>query len=305
MVIRRIERILYAVDDVSESARFFADLGLSPRHVAADGAEFATQTGQVVRLRLTTDPAVPPGLEPGPTLREVVWGTDDQRALDRLADDLRRDREVTVDGNGDVHTTDETGYGLGFTVAAPVEAPRAGEASNTYGHVARWNRPLSAPGLVRPMRICHLALNIPKAGRERAVAFYTGRLNFRIVDDVLPLGPFMQCEGEDDHHNLLLCHRPDRPGVNHVSFEVADLEEVVLGGNQMVDRGWREARRLGRHTLGSNFYRFFHAPCGGRIEYVADMDRIDADYRSRRFETAPPHHLWQLKTNAELALEGQ
>jgi hypothetical protein len=113
------------------------------------------------------------------------------------------------------------------------------------------------------------------------------------------MGTFMQCEGDDDQHNLLLCHRPDRAGPGHTAYEVRDFDEVIVGGNQMIERGWREARRLGRHTVGSNVFRFVHAPCGGHVEYVADMDRVDSSYETRVHEETPPHHLWALQTNRE------
>ncbi|MGH1553606.1 hypothetical protein ACRAWF_21280 [Streptomyces sp. L7] len=29
------------------------------------------------------------------------------------------------------------------------------------------------------------------------------------------MGVFMQAPGDDDQHTMLLCHRPDRAGVNH------------------------------------------------------------------------------------------
>ena len=64
----------------------------------------------------------------------------------------------------------------------------------------------------------------------------------------------------------------------------------------MVARGWKESRRLGRHTIGSNVFRFFQAPCGGRVELAADMDRVDDGYGPNIYEERPPHHLWMLTT---------
>ena len=64
-------------------------------------------------------------------------------------------------------------------------------------------------------------------------------------------------------------------------MEVWDHDEVIEGGNYMTEQGWKEARRLGRHTIGSNVFRFFEAPCGGRIELAADMDRVDKSFKTR------------------------
>lgn len=299
MTILRIERVIYAVDDVPTCARFFEDFGLLPSDQSDAKSQLCTQTNQVVELRRSEDQELPAPVESGPTLREVTWGVDDQRSLDLLIDDLRSDRPVRVDENGVAHTLDETGFGLGLAVAAPQDSAPTPAATNAYGNVQRWNTGLAAPVAVRPLRICHVALNIPKSGREKAVDFYLDRLNFRATDRVLQMGTFMQCEGDDDQHNLLLCHRPDRAGINHTSYEVRNFDEVIVGGNQMIEHGWQEARRLGRHTVGSNVFRFFHAPCGGRVEYAADMDRVDASYETRVHETTPPHHLWTLRSNRE------
>lgn len=299
MAILRIERARYGVQDLETCVRFFEDFGLTLRAADRIGAELVTRVGQVVELRREDDPTLPPAVESGSTLRELVWGIDTQQSLDNVIEDLRRDRVVEVDADGVAHTHDETGFGLGLAVADIVEPPVTTDETNRYGAVKRWNVPTSPTDQVFPLRMCHVAWNIPKDGHREAVAFYVDRLGFRITDDVLPMGTFMQCEGDDDQHNLLLCHRPDRAGINHISYEVRNFDEVILGGNQMIERGWREARRLGRHTVGSNVFRFVHALLRGRAEYAADMDRVDETYTTRVHEVTPPHHRWTMLTNKD------
>ena len=142
----------------------------------------------------------------------------------------------------------------------------------------------------------HVTLDIPKAGSKEAIDFYIHRLRFRPIDQVLDTGTFMQCEGDVEHHNLFLCFRPDRAGFNHVAMEVRDFDEVMEGGNYMIEQGWKESRVAGRHTLGSNIYRFVHCPAGGRIELAADMDRMDKSFETRTWEKNPGHHIWSLKS---------
>ncbi|MBW8481208.1 VOC family protein [Actinomadura parmotrematis] len=297
MGIQRIESVLYSVEDLDECVRFFTDLGLAPVERDAARAVLATVTGQTVRLETGEIPGLPPALERIPTIREVVWGVDTPAELDALVARVAADREVRLDADGVHRAADETGFGVGLALAAADDTERAApRPGNTLGHVARWNTAVSPVGRVRPLRMCHVALNIPKAGREEAVAFYIDRLGFVPTDVVKPMGVFMRCPGDADQHNFLLCHRPDRAGVNHVAFEVPGFDDVIEGGNHMIAQGWREARRLGRHTVGSNVFRFVHAPCGGRVEYAADMDRVDGAYGTRVHETAPPHHVWTLRT---------
>ncbi|KHL13403.1 glyoxalase/bleomycin resistance protein/dioxygenase superfamily protein [Mumia flava] len=300
MGIDRIESVTYEVDDLEECVRFFVDFGLALRHRDDERAELSTLVGQTFHLMTAAEPELPAPLEAGPTIREVVWGVDSPESLERLVAAVGTDRTVRWTDDGVAHFADESGFGVGLTVARPVE-PQARDvaADNRWGAVGRWNDSVVSTGQVRPIRMCHVALNIEKAGAQEATDFYLDRLGFRATDIVKPMGTFMQAEGDDDQHNLLLCHRPDRAGANHVSFEVPSFDDVIEGGNHMIERGWREARRLGRHTVGSNVFRFLHAPCGGRVEYAADMDRVDDSYETRVHEETPPHHVWTLRTNRD------
>lgn len=300
MTVMRVERVVYGVPNLDECVQFFGDFGLERLEGAGPEVRFQTLLGQVIELRPADHPGLPPALEDGPTLREVVWGVDTTEALVELATGLAADRETQL-ADGEVHTVDETGFGVGLAVSQPAAADTDQPGANRTGAVTRWNQPLEPPGRVRPLRLCHVALNIPKAGREEAVAFYTDRLGFRPTDRVKDMGVFMRAPGDSDQHTLLLCHRPDRAGVNHTAYEVTSVDEVIVGANEMIDRGWREARHLGRHTVGSNIFRFIHAPCGGRVEFAADMDRVDDSYGPNDHEVTPPHHLWTLKTSREEA----
>ncbi|WP_406327467.1 VOC family protein [Streptomyces sp. NBC_00203] len=299
MGIQRIESVTYSVEDLDECVRFFDDFGLFLVEQTDEHAVFETLTGQTLHLDTEPGPLLPPPLEAGPTLREVVWGVDTSQELERLAAAAGRDRAVQKDAAGVFHTVDETGFGVGLTLARPKPAVFAPRTANALGSVSRWNTALEPITRVHPLRMCHVALNILKEGRKEAVAFYVERLGFRPTDVVEPMGVFMQAPGDEDQHTMLLCHRPDRAGVNHIAYEVPGFDDVIEGGNYMIDHGWREARRLGRHTVGSNVFRFVHAPCGGRVEYAADMDRVDDSYETRVHETTPPHHIWALRTNRD------
>jgi catechol 2,3-dioxygenase-like lactoylglutathione lyase family enzyme len=299
MSIERIESVTYGVDDLAECTRFFVDFGLELVEHGDDRAVLTTQVGQKVVLRPNGAPGLPAAVETTPGIREVVWGVDSQQSLDALVAELRRDRDVTVDAHGVAHSYDETGFGIAFAVTKPVHIGYDPRKYNSSGRVERWNESHGSIPNVKPIRICHVALNIPKEGREKAVGFYVDRLNFRATDIVEPMGVFMQIEGDDDQHNFLLCHRPDRAGTNHTSYEVSGFDDVIEGGNHMIQKGWREARRLGRHTVGSNVFRFIHNPAGGRVEYAADMDRVDDSYGPNVHAETPPHHIWVLETNKD------
>ncbi len=299
MGIVRIEEAHYGVEDLELCIRFFADFGLGAPDQKERTASYRTAAGQLLCLHDRREPELPPAPEPGSTIREVVWGVDRQSDLDVLVAGLGRDREITEDPAGTFHTHDDCGYGIGLRLVRDSAAQLWFREANSTGHERRWNEPLQRLGRARPYRMCHVAYHIPLAGREQSVTFYTERLGFHVTDQLVDMGTFMRAAGDADQHTLLLGHRADRRGINHIAFEVANFDEVVEGGNHMVACGWPESRRLGRHTIGSNVFRFFQAPCGGRVEYAADMDRVDETYGPHVYQQRPPHHMWMLTTNGQ------
>jgi hypothetical protein len=299
MGICRIEELHYGVEDVAECARFFSDFGLVQAESRSATAVFVTAAGQRLHLHPASDAALPPALEDGSTIREIVWGVQTAADLSELGAELGVDREVSEDADGALHTYDHTGFGIGLRVAAPSGGQLSHRGVNATGREGRWNEPLERLGRSHPYRFCHVALFIPTAGWQEAVAFYAERLRFRVSDQLLDMGTFMRAENDSDQHTLLLGHRQDRTAINHVAYEVSNFDEVVEGGNHMVACGWKESRRFGRHTIGSNVFRFFIAPCGGRVELAADMDRVDDSYGPNIYEQRPPHHMWMLTTNGQ------
>jgi catechol 2,3-dioxygenase-like lactoylglutathione lyase family enzyme len=295
MTILRIETITYGVEDVEACTRFYSDVGFEKLDASPSGSLFRTPANQNVEIRRLNDPSLPPPTSPGSGIRETTWGVDSHEGLESIGRELSRDREVSVGADGVLHSRDMTGFGIAFKLADVVPVAEWVREYNYPTHINRVNRGLSVHGRPRPVRLLHVAMDIPKDGHDAANDFYLRRLRFKAVDDSRPVGIFMQCEGDLLHHNLLLVHRTDRASTNHVAFEVRDFDEVIEAGNFMTDRGWKESRRLGRHTLGSNVFRFIQAPCGGRIEFAHDMDRMDKSWKTRVWETAPPHHMWMIK----------
>lgn len=290
MPIQRVESITFGVEDVARGIQYFEDFGLEKLESGATGASFATRTHQIVEVRAASDPGLPPALEKGSTLRYTVWGVDNAAGLEKIGAELARDREVTCDKAGTLNTVDESGIPIGFAVAKP-KVPKIEPHLVNVGDVApRVNTPFPRIERVHPLRLVHVVYHIRKDNRDRAAAFYQERLGFRLSDRSVDAGDFMRCS--QDHHNLLLLHRADRVEYNHIAFEVAGIDEIMIGGLHMQDRGWKALRNPGRHFLGSNYHWFFENPCGGRTEFVADMDRMDENWKPRIWEKHPGDSLW-------------
>jgi len=303
MGIQRVESVVYGVEDMAESKRFFTDFGLTLVSERPEEIVLEAQSGGSIVLRPIDDPTLPASVEEGPGIREIVWGVDTQEALEAIVARVAVDREV-VERDGAHHFFDETGWGTALTIARPKAIEHPIRRYNRTGRVERVNEPQTHIEQVRPFRVCHVALNIPKEGREEAWRFYTERLGFVATDIVEKMGIFLRAPQDEDQHTFLLCHRPDKAGTNHTSYEVAGFDDVIEGVNAMVEKGWRESRRLGRHTIGSNVFRFVQAPCGGRVELAADMDRVDETYGPNYYEDTPPHHIYTLAMNRDQADEG-
>lgn len=290
MPIYRIEELVYGVDDLDRSAKFFLDAGFN----GLTTTTFSTAVNQIVSLKPANDPSLPPATESGPTLRELVWGVETAADIDVLAE--RLGDAAKLDGDT-LRTIDPNGLGIGFRVMDVAETPLHERPANQVMHRNRINERLESYIQPPALRMVHVAYNIEKAKNEEALAFYRDVLNFKEVDKVLDTGTFLQSEADIEHHNFFLCFRPDRVGLNHVALEMWNFDAVMEAGDHMVSQGWKESRRPGRHKLGSNVYRFVHAPSGGRLEFVADMDRMDKTWETRIFEKNPGHNLWMLKSS--------
>ena len=95
MEITNLEKVTFGVDDLAESERFWTDFGLDREPDGGpDCVRFLAKDGSGVELRASDDTALPPAVEPGPTIREATFGVKSQSALDALAGELTRDRDV-------------------------------------------------------------------------------------------------------------------------------------------------------------------------------------------------------------------
>jgi hypothetical protein len=298
MTIMRVEGVTFGVEDLAECTRFLGDMGLTQDSSSPPGGiTFRTPVNQYVRIVPVDSAEVPAPVDSGSTLREIMWGVDDEKSLRAIHSELASDRSVREDPNGTIHAVDPIGFGVAFMLTQPKSSHPIPPSYNYHRHHApRVNDLPSMPTEACPLELVHVAVDIPKSVREAARVFYIDRLRFKPIDDADDIGVFMQAEGDLQHHNWFMCHRTDKAGINHLAFEVPDFDSLILSAEYMIDKGWRESRRLGRHVMGSNVFRFIQSPCGGRIEYAWDMDRMDKSFKTRKYAKRPGHTLWMLKS---------
>jgi catechol 2,3-dioxygenase-like lactoylglutathione lyase family enzyme len=304
MAIVGIERLTYGVDDLEQSTRFFEDFGLVRDPLARDVVTFLLPEGSRVELRSIDDPALPrQSLIQGTGVREIIWGVDTTEALDTLVDGLSP--EVSVARGGDGVARFVTGFGIpmGLRVFAKRPVVNAPDPLNAPGHVRRLNQHRKWRRRALPKVIAHVVFAVP--GFDTAYRFMVDKLNFRVTDSQRGFGMYLRADGTNNHHNFLLLNAdaplPDMDGTlkfHHANFGVEDIDEIMVGANHMVRRGWEASHfGLGRHRIDSALFYYLPCPAGGEAEYGADSDCVDDGWVARDWDQplfAYAHHVHNL-----------
>jgi catechol 2,3-dioxygenase-like lactoylglutathione lyase family enzyme len=93
------------------------------------------------------------------------------------------------------------------------------------------------------------------------------------------LGTFSRADCGDEYvdHHAFFCFKHDHAGLNHLSFEVHDIDDVFLGHEHLQRLGkYEHLWGIGRHLLGSQVYDYWADPWGRGHEHWADSDRLNA-----------------------------
>lgn len=281
MSIVGLERIVYGVEDLALGRRFFADWGLVP-----EGDVFRAADGTAVELRDVGDASLPAAVEPGSTARAIAWGVESDAELDGLAQRVAAVTPARRGGDGSVSFVDPAGFGVSLAATQrrplaateiPVNTPERRTRIDTIG--AFYKRAV-------PRRIGHLVVQVPDlAATER---FYRDVLGFWLSDRYPGRGVFLRSRAAADHHQLFLLQSPDaRAHFHHLAFEVHDVHEVFGGGLAFAERGWQTHIGPGRHVISSCYFWYFNSPCGGSVEYFADMDSLTAAWQPREMPQSP------------------
>lgn len=128
---------------------------------------------------------------------------------------------------------------------------------------------------VAPRRLAHVLLFVTDI--PRTISFYRDALGLRLSDRSGDLIAFMHGIHGSDHHMIAFV-KSDGPGLHHLSWDVASINEIGIGAVQMADKGFISGWGLGRHVLGSNYFHYVRDPWGSYAEYSSDIDYIPVDH---------------------------
>lgn len=281
--------LVFGVDDVPACHEFLTAYGLMAQTYSPQtGGVYHALDGTGLEIRRRDDPSLPTALKTGSMLRLTVLGVTDQAALEEVATELGRDRQVLRLADGTIRCEDDQGFALSFRVTTRQSLAIEGEKVNAPYHPAR---PVNALGVTQdmpavPRTLSHLVLFVPDI--DTAVNFYCNRLGFRITDALTGAGPFLRPQANPDHHTHFFIRTPPyMQGIEHLAFHLGGPTELMLAGSRMIDQGFESFWGPGRHKFGSNWFWYFKSPLGCNVEFDADMDTHDDSWAPREAPMGP------------------
>ena len=173
-------------------------------------------------------------------------------------------------------------YGMEQLPKIPVKRPpvNTGEDKTQRRNALYYRGVDRGPSHVK--RFGHFVVHTPQF--EKTLGWYREMFGLRCSDDVYAdskeniVGSFNRLDRGDDFvdHHAFFCIRSDKAGLNHLSYEAADIDDIMIGHEHLVDKGYEHFWGLGRHSLGSQVYDYWGDPWGRVHEHWADTDVLNA-----------------------------
>jgi catechol 2,3-dioxygenase len=270
--IKTVRSIDLAVDDLDGARSFFTDVWHLDEVVEEGGIIYFRATGphfHVLSLR-----AAHAG---GAGLIRVALQAEDRPSTDRIYEQVSRQGQVTDGAPRPIHGPGG-GYGFGF---------KDPEGRNFAVVCEAADHADCTPRADRPTKISHVNLNC--RDNDATFGFMSTALGFRLSDQTRQFR-FIRCNA--DHHSLVLGFN-DNANLNHIAFEMPDLDSVMRGVGRMRDHGHAAEWGPGRHGPGNNVFAYFCGPGELPLEYTGEMQQVDDSHRVRKPEewTWPPGRL--------------
>ena len=246
------------VVNMEEATRFYTEVwGL--RQVAEDGgARFLRGTGALHHI-LVLRPAA------RPSMVRIVLAAPDRDSVEALHG------AVKVAGAGPAEPPREWrrpggGYGFGF------QDPEGRNFAIVTG-VEDHDEAADEPD--RPRKLGHV--NVNAGDSDASFAFLAEVLGFRLSDETRALR-FLRCNAQ---HSAIVLGFSGGPTLNHVAYEMPDLDSVMRGIGRMRDEGYPVEWGPGRHGPGDNVFAYFCGPEEFPIEYTAETLQVGDDHEPK------------------------
>lgn len=253
LAVHSVDEFVFSVPDLEAARQFYASFGLTCATRTAAGA-----------VRLRPSAALGPHPAGGGTQAAVVAQPghprgDAPRFAERL--DQQGIARITAPAGADdggIWIAGPDGLPLQLR-AAPKSSPSAPAPQTPPQPCANAGRApaRSRAPRVQPLYLSHILLF--SADVARATRFYVDMLGLRVSDTSGDVIAFLHSPHGSDHHLIALA-KSGGLGLHHTSWCVASLDDVGLGMEQMSAAGHGEGWGVGRHVLGSNYFRYVRDP---------------------------------------------
>jgi catechol 2,3-dioxygenase len=253
--IRGVRAVSLSAADLDEAAKFYGGIFALQPVEAGHGARRFRGTGGYHHIL---------ALQSGPrsAILRVVFDVLDRASIDALhgaivAAGCAAGRPADHNEGYGFSCTDPEGRNLAFFADAPDHADTK-----------------DVPD--RPRKIAHVNLNT--GDFDATFGFFTQVLGFRLADENLPL-TFLRANSSD--HSSIVLARADAPTLNHVAFEMPDLDSLMRGIGRLKDHGFPPEWGPGRHGPGNNVFAYFAGPEDMPLEYTWGVLQIDDSHVPR------------------------
>jgi len=272
--------VRYRVPDPELMARFLVDFGLHEHE----------RDGSTIYMRGSDNSPYLVVIEQSKTVGFIgpAFLADSREDLKILADRFDGSAVEANPGPGGgerVRVFDLDGYQIeivhGTTPVDPLPMRQALTINDSQSRKRKGDFQRAKPGPSTVKRIGHLILRVDDY--EASLAWYQ-QLGFLVSDEVhdpdnpeITTNGFLKCDrGDDwtDHHTLGLAVRKPK-AIDHIAFEVIDIDDVVLGGLHLEQCGYRRSWGVGRHILGSQIFDYWRDPHGFKMEHWTDGDLVN------------------------------
>lgn len=143
-----------------------------------------------------------------------------------------------------------------------------------------------------PFRPAHVLRSahavVTTANVKKSNDWYQSHLGLKTTDEIFmetednTFAVFNHINAEGDQfvdHHVFLNVQAEKAGFNHLSFEVADFDDVQIGHEYLKKKEkYNHAWGIGRHTLGSQIFDYWRDPWGRIHEHWTDSDMVNNDH---------------------------
>ena len=248
----RLHSIELAMPQAAEAARFLTEIwGLAPADVRGS-THYLRGSGSFPYLV---------ALEEAP--ESFVRSTTFVCSAERLAE---LSRNIAASGLAAREVTSEDpGCGHGIIVELP--------EGELLRFLADTSEVAPIEGRDLPVKLTHCVFN--SADAEATGHLVEDVLGFHVSDRTKAM-VFVRCN--DSHHSTAFA-RAGFASLNHIAFEMQDIDAVMRGIGRLRDHGMVPAWGPGRHGPGANVFAYFIAPFGAVVEFSTAVNKVPDDYR--------------------------